>query len=471
MPAPNTRAAYRCAPAAHKRRARGSALITAVVFALIVALTLAGVSLLTVQHYSLAHVQADSTSAMDIAEAGINYELTRITNNVADADQPNGQYQSADNIDASLRGSFYVRCLDPATGGTWNGKNKVTIVCTGVVNGAQRTVSIDAAPSSTFYTMYSTGPGSYTEFRGNNAIVNGIAGTEGSFYIDPNLSSKPQIKSIVFNGGANAGFAPSDPGGYATVHNPKTVGWETVTSILDKRFSGGQSYLESNNDNSLATVSGTPASTGETHPDGKAILTNDLSVTGTEVVTLHGKPGGANYYLTGVTMLDHTDLKLDATKGPINIYYLNSEGKGQFIRGGHSVDADGNPLKDAQGNILGAKLGDDGKPVNPINIYTSATGTLNLDPNDANDEVDMGIYAYDTKDYYGHQRIYGGVSLNGSLNYHGQIIANSITVKDGAQITGTQGYFDQPNEYYAFSGNWREWAGNGSSGVYGGGNQ
>ncbi len=459
LPAPTARATCRSANADRERRTRGSALITAIVFALIVALTLAGVGTLTVSHYALAHVEADSTSAMDLAEAGINYELTRITNNTADADQPNGQYQPATIIDASLRGSFYVRCVDPATGGTWNGKDKVTIVSTGIINGAQRTVSINAAPSGTFYTVYGAGTankGGQTAFNGSGDIIDGIVGTDGKVYVNPNAAPRPVVQKLVFNGPNSGWYNNQDPGGYTSITNVKPVAWQSVTQKINSNFSGGESTLAQNNDNALATFNdGTPAIDGTG-------LTTDGSVPGHEIITLHSKPPvngvvqTTNYYLTRLQVTQAGSIQFDNTNGPINIYYVapsTSSGAGAAIRGGES--------KVSPSDVLGHN----------VNLYSSATGSLLMAPDSTNAPVEMGIYAYDTVEQSNGPQAFGSVTLQDNLNFEGQIIANKVNISNNVHIKGQPGYFETPDEYYAFSGNWREWAGDGSSGIYGGGNQ
>ena len=434
----------------------GSALITAIVFALIVSITLAGISTLTVSHYALAHTQADSAAALDLAEAGANYELNYITQNGGQSDPPGTTYQ-ASVIDSSLTGSFSVTCTRP-DGTAWTGpvlgQKTVVITSSAQVNGALRKVTINGAPTGTFYTTYSVGgKGAYTQFLANGAVVNGISGTNGSFYIDPTLTSKPTITDIVFNG-PNAKWT-QNPGGYNTVQNKKVLGWDTVTTILNKQFPlGGASYVAMNNDNALATITD-PTDPSKQLPGG--VTDDNLHPGDTQTVTLHSRPDGkpANYYLSDIYMPGHSNLVLDNTNGPINIYYVapaGASGGGQYMRGGHALKS----LIDA--------------PNNAVKMYVSATSGLGLQPNDANDEVDMGIYAYDSKVVGTKTADFGLVALKDNVNFKGQIISKSISVEGtgGAHITGQEGYFDKPDEYFAFSGKWQELD---SNNAIGGGNQ
>ena len=462
-PAPAAQAARRFEPNARMFTRSGSALITAIVFALIVALTLAGVGILTVSHYSLAHVEADSTAALDLAEAGINYELTKITDNAANADAINNNYQPASNIDAQLRGAFYVRCTDPANmTGAWNGKGPVMIVCTGKINGAQRTVSIQAVPASSFYIAYAAGTGTkggQVSFNGENASVvsqgvdNGELGTDGKVYINPNVTTKPSIPKVAFDG-PNAGwYNNQDPGGYSAVVNPKPVAWTSVTQKISDASANTAGGLSQTNDNGLATY----------EDNSPAIINNKISNTGSDpshtVITLHGKPAingvvqTANYYLTTLSLTGNSDLQFDNSDGPINIYYVaptNTTGAGGVIQGAHSKY----DLKD--------------KPGHNVNLFSSSPGNLILNPNSKGEEVEMGIYAYDTVTQNGKTQAFGGVNLSDNLKFKGQIIADKINVYNNVTITGQRGYFDTPSEYYAFAGNWQEIS---SNGTYGGANQ
>ena len=91
--------------------APGSTLITALAFTVIIALALAGMGTLTVSHYNLAQIQAASSEALDLSEAGINWELYKLTNNgIASADSGGTVYSASDKIATGLPGTFTVAC-------------------------------------------------------------------------------------------------------------------------------------------------------------------------------------------------------------------------------------------------------------------------------------------------------------------------------------------------------------------------
>ena len=421
-------------PCLQRRLLRGNALITSLVFAVVIALILAGIGTLTVSHYSYAHTEADSAAALDLAEAGINYELHKITENIGQADVGSGNTYAAATLDPSLTGTFNVTCAN-RDGSPWNASTaqQISIYCTGVVNGAQRTVRIDAQPTGAFYTTYSL---YYTRFNNDNAIVNGVCGTNQYIAIpndDPN--QRPTITSVALNG-PGARWSPSDPGGYKQVANSKPVTWNTVDAIMNKTFSGGANYLATHNDNALATMT-QPGVPGQQ----SGIQGSQMSAMGSEVVTLKGKAGGANYYLTDILFDDNSSLQFDTTNGPISIWYNPSaSAAGVYLRGCNVVNG---PLS------------------NHVLFYSAGAGIVQVQPDTNNDRIDMGLYAYNLNST---GRQIGGITLSGAQTFHGQVVGNSITINNAAQITGEKGYFDIPEEYFAFSGNWCELDSNGNIG-------
>src|SRR5438045_838138 len=100
---------YRCL---RPRRCRyGGVLVSTLAFTVVVSLLLAGIATLTVSHYARARVESDYTASLDLAEAGINYELRKISQDTNQADctgTPN------------ISGSFY---FDGPNAGWYGGVN------------------------------------------------------------------------------------------------------------------------------------------------------------------------------------------------------------------------------------------------------------------------------------------------------------------------------------------------------------
>src|SRR2546425_3571217 len=71
-------------------RRSGFALITTIYFIMIISVLLAGVGTFATSTQINANVDANTAKALNIAEAGINYEMNKITRNYLTADQAPG---------------------------------------------------------------------------------------------------------------------------------------------------------------------------------------------------------------------------------------------------------------------------------------------------------------------------------------------------------------------------------------------
>jgi len=140
-------------------RKRGAALITALLFTLIVALLVGGGLLYVSQNFRLATVRRDSEAALLLAESGVNDEFNYIANHLYDPDvtkrssQPNkleGEpYVGRHGKIPGLQGDFWVyTSRDPYsyTSGAlcypWTGGSTLYITCNAVVNGAWRRIRV-----------------------------------------------------------------------------------------------------------------------------------------------------------------------------------------------------------------------------------------------------------------------------------------------------------------------------------------
>ena len=428
----------------------GSALISALAFTVIIALALAGMGTLTVSHYNLAQVQAASSKSLDLAEAGINWELNKLTTSgIGSADDGSRSYNASDEIAGGLQGTFRVACGAPdAT------TKQFDITCTALIptatGQAKRIVRIRAQPYSIFYTLYSMNS---TRYLQDGIVVDGISGSDGKQYISAGLTVAPVIKGVTFNGGNAAWGDGQNPDGYNVVHNTKALDMLGTSEIVQQKFPGGENYLATHNDNALAVVED-PNSANP--PKGLNTDQHSLDTNGYQKVTLKGKPGGANYYLTNINMKEHSNLVFDNTDGPINIFYLNRNGDGSFLKGGHALKS----LADA--------------PDNAVKMFMSATGGLNIGPADPiagvvnSTEVELGIYNYDNVVDEGYKIGFGLVNMSANVNFRGQVIANDIGIAANTHVIEQKGYFDTPTEYYGFSGQWTELNG---AGAIGGANQ
>ena len=218
------------------RHRRGGVLISVLVFTVIIAFLIAGIGALTVSHYSRVHVEADYTTALDVAEAGINYELRNISVNLYSNSNQIDQYHPGAGQNGAYTGSipgvpgtFTVYVInDPDDGKSWSSPNSALIVSTGTVNGVSRTVQIRGEGRSVF--------GQYALFGIDSTTLNGNFTVNGDFGTDSAMtihgSSGTINGTVYFNGVAGGSISGSTAtGGY--VDEPNTVVWPTVSAMAD----------------------------------------------------------------------------------------------------------------------------------------------------------------------------------------------------------------------------------------------
>src|SRR5574340_820879 len=121
-------------------RARGMALVLALVAVLIISLLLSGALLLSVSHFSLSNTNSRYANALYLAEAGVNWELQKISRNASLADAT----PTTQTFPTGSRRTFTVHVEAYPSGGPWVLPGDLRVVSTGTVEGVQRTVRIIA---------------------------------------------------------------------------------------------------------------------------------------------------------------------------------------------------------------------------------------------------------------------------------------------------------------------------------------
>ncbi len=236
----------------------------ALAFSLIAATIIAGVGTLAVSHFSRARVEADNAMAMQLAEAGIDYELRNIS---LDPTNPNQAHQQAaygsmpgpfTSSISGVDGSFTVYVTnDDSTGtGPWVSydasgmqSNGLRIVSTGTVNGVTRTVRITGARKSLFdeYAIFAYKKGNYSgagASDGSTRIV-GDLGTNGSLTFNGSSGTETIVGEISLHTGAS-----TNTSGTNLVSGGAPIVLPTVSDIANTMFpSGGLTYLKTHNSN------------------------------------------------------------------------------------------------------------------------------------------------------------------------------------------------------------------------------
>ncbi len=384
-----------------QKAGRGSALITALFFILIVSTLLMGVGTLAVSHQGLSLTESDSAAALDVAEAGINYELRKISQDASDADQYPGAGSSMNS------GDFSVYCTNTDGSTPWNQPGTVTIISTGTVDGISRTIKITAVQQDGGgkYAVYALQSGTA---NGHPTTINGNVGTNGSLLFNGN----PTVNGTVVFNGTTAGWTGSDPGIYSEQHFPNSIVWPTVDQIADQQ--GGLSYIATHNDNNLVP----------------AIVNNQLVANGSSVVTFVGKEGGANYYLTNMILNGSSSIYFDNSEGPITLWFGPSGGTSTITLNGGSAAI----RENAQNN--------------PVRMYIASSSEFVMN---GNTELDAGVYDCNAN---ASGQTWGTVVENGNPVINGSIIANSV-ILNGFPTINYSGSFFTPisTGFYGFDNN------------------
>jgi Tfp pilus assembly protein PilX len=219
---------------------RGGILISTLAFVVIVSILMAGVGTLAVSHYARAKTESDYAAALNLAEAGINYEIRNISlnmvtnSNAIDRAYPSGGQNGAyTGAVSGITGAYTVKVYAENSDGTlantsWAPPSPAIIRSTGTVNGVSRTVQIEGTRKSLFdiYALFGIDSTSWN----GGVIVNGTFGTNNSISISG--SSGEVYGSIIYNGSSGSTFPSGQTTGGVSYEPTKTT-WPTVNTLAD----------------------------------------------------------------------------------------------------------------------------------------------------------------------------------------------------------------------------------------------
>jgi len=383
------------------QRRRGAILLNVLIFMIVISIIIAGMALLMVSDNSVGRVESNYSNSLAVAEAGVNYELCKISNDARSADQK--QLLGTPGIAyATTSGTFAVYVTQRNSDGSettpWVPGQNLWIYSTGGVGNLKRTVKVAASPDSTTpgsnYAVFGVGSGTVI---GSSAVVTGDMVTDGTFF----FNGHPTVNgNIVFNG-PTSDWLSLPSGTYPVIRNPSPVTWPTVEALAVTAFGvQGLSYVATHNDNALA---------------GAGISNNVVSTSGNNGMTFYGKPGGANYYLTSLNCGGSAPVLFDNRTGPITIWVGPSGASSTFqLKGGTaSIKMTADPTKPVRVNIA---------TINDVVI----NGSL---------ELDAGIYNVNNAGK-------GNVVFSGSSQaIYGMIICNTFSFNGSPNIGAVPGYF------------------------------
>lgn len=386
------------------RESRGSALIGVLFFMLIISVLLLGVGSFATMNQQRAKVDSNYAQAMDVTEAAVNKEFNRISISTSDGGSPSSKHTGTVGP-----GTYSAWCTGIDGTSNWVAPANLIVWATGTVNGTTRTIKVTGKGMNTL--------ADYAVFAKVTGNINGtpnIYGSVGSNH-QLNINGSPTITGTVALNGPGTIANINPPGRFTPQFNPDAVVWPTVDSIANASFpSGGLTWLSTHNDNATASP---------------AIVGNSVLMNGVNNLTLVGKPGGANYYLTSLNLNGTSKVIFNNSLGPINVWFGPSGGAGTCnINGGTSS----------------VKMSTD--PALACKVYVASNATVNLN---GNTELDAGIYAYNGASG-------GTVNFNGTGDIYGAVISNNFNFNGNPRVHYTPGYFNSGSGYYGFNDSWLE---------------
>ena len=397
------------------QRRRGAVLLNVLVILVVISILLAGMAQLMVSDYSIGKVESDYSNSLVVAESGVNYELRKISNSGASADQKNASGAPGTSY-TTTAGAVQVYVTQRNADGTeptpWTPGKNLWIYSKGGVNSLTRSVKVAAvAYTNTPTTSYAVFGVTEGLMNTSPTIVNGDVGTNGFF----NFNGHPSISgSVIFNGGSSNWQSPPN-GTYSVVHNPNALIWPTVEALAVTAFgSTGLNYVASNNDNLLASP---------------PITSPNLTANSNQ--TFVGKAGGANYYLTNMTLNGSSQLIFNNSAGPITIWIGPSGGNANIV---------------ISGGAATVKMTVD--PTKPVKIYSATNGDMAIN---GSTELDAGIYNINNASS-------GRIIFNGNPSIYGCLFGNKFTFNNTPTIHAVQGYFSPTggSTYYGITPPWQE---------------
>lgn len=380
---------------------RGVAIIGVLFFILIVSILLMGVGTYCVANQTNVLVDADYAQAMDLAEAGINFEFRKLSLSTANPDQsPGGTYTLGP-------GTFTVYCTNKDGTTPWTVGSNLYVISTGTVDGVSRTVKVSSKmtiPMGNFaiFTM-----GGLSIWKGGSMDITGDVGTDATL----DFNSTPNISGSVYLYGSGASLVGGHTSDYTINNQSNALTWPTVDSLASQTVSGGMGALATTNDNAKAI----PPIVGNS-------ITSDVTL-----------PAG-NYYVTNIDLKANHTINFNNAAGPVNIWVGPSGGSGTCtFRGGSAAIPIATDATKA------------------CHVYVATASGIDMA---GNETVDALVYAYN-KDASGNP--YGYVNLSGNPTINGEVLGNQVDVNGNVKVNYKTSLV-QPTGggYYGYDNSWAE---------------
>lgn len=291
---------------------RGGILLTTLIFAVVIATMLAGLGTLVISYYSRATTESTYANAINMADAGVNYEFRKITENVSNADLAGTTTPPGTTVSYG-GGSFTVYCT-MINGTAWDkATSPFYIYSTGTIGRASRQVQVKAQGINSVIPNF--GAFATTTLTISNSgckISGGDIGCNGTATINSGCQV-PNGKCYTCGSSATeSGFSGT------CVSLPGACSFPTCSSYCTSCFPnsgstapGGYSYLSSHNDNSTKCS--------------PSLSTYNAQITGSCTLT-----GPCNIYVTNVSLTNSQRITCNNNNGPCNIWICSGNGSCHF---------------------------------------------------------------------------------------------------------------------------------------------
>jgi hypothetical protein len=368
---------------------------------LITSILLMGVGTFCVSHQTRVKADSDYAKAIDVAEAGINYEFRKLSLSTSSPDQYPGTAVNFGN------GAFTVYCTNKDGTTPWTVGNYLYVVSTGTVNGVSRTVKVSSKSYLTLGKFAIFTMNGLSTWKGSSMDLYGDIGTDATL----DFNSKPNITGDIYLYGADAALTGGHTDGYTTVTNSNALTWPTVDEIANQTVSGGMGTLATYNDN----AKGNPPIVGNS-------ITDNVTLT------------AGNYYVTNINLSGQDKITLDNTNGPVNIWVGPSGGSGtcRFRGGAASIPISSDATK-------------------ACHVYVATASGIDMA---GTTRVDALIYAYNK---YANGTPYGYVDLSGTPDIYGQVLGNRVDINGNVSVHYVRDLVTPTGGgYYGYDDSWLE---------------
>ena len=277
--------------------------------ATIIAAMLAGLGAILTSSYARAMSESNYANAINLADAGVNYEIRRVTANPSNADLP-GTSTPPGNTVTLGNGSFRVYCTMTDGHTAWNETTvPFMIISTGISGTTSRTVNIktQAAYSNGLPNFALFGTNSLTVDSPSCSVPQGDIGCNGSISCS---ASVPNGKCWL------AGSSASQSGFTGTcVSLPSSCSYPTCSQCALSKYPnsgstvpGGLTYLQYHNSNSAC-----------------GLPTYNCNISGSCTLT-----GPCDVCVQSISLSCHQCITCNNTNGPVNIWVQPGSGNCTF---------------------------------------------------------------------------------------------------------------------------------------------